>query len=120
MHLAGVIHCDLYLSNVMWRLNPMNGEMEIKLIDFDISHQLCEGDFAPNVRTCLEHYYADLGLSHVNLNFGTEHDLSFMSVLDLPVDDGSKHLWIELSSNDVGRINAAFKKLFVKAISARS
>jgi hypothetical protein len=120
MHLAGVIHCDLYLSNVMWRLNPASGEMEIKLIAFDISHQLCEGDFAPHVRSCLENHYADLNLpDHVDLKFGTEHDLCFLSVLDVPVDDGSKHLWIDLSSNDVGRINSAFKKLLVNAMSAR-
>lgn len=30
---AGVIHCDLYLSNVMWKANNYNSEVAIIIID---------------------------------------------------------------------------------------
>jgi hypothetical protein len=117
MHQAGVIHCDLYFSNIMWRVNPENGAMEIKLIDFDISHRLCELDFAPKVRKRLEKYYADSKLSDLKLEFGTQHDLRFLSVLELPVDDRTVNHWLALASNDVSLINKSFRALFLIAMS---
>jgi hypothetical protein len=37
LHSAGVIHFDLYLSNIMHKIDSDSGEVKIKLIDFDAS-----------------------------------------------------------------------------------
>ena len=50
MHAAGVVHVDLYPSNIMWRKSPdASGGVEIKLIDFDVAHLKDEGTWKEEV-----------------------------------------------------------------------
>jgi len=35
LHAAGVIHGDMYISNIMWRMSPDRSAVEVKLIDWD-------------------------------------------------------------------------------------
>jgi tRNA A-37 threonylcarbamoyl transferase component Bud32 len=37
LHAAGVVHFDLYLSNIMHKIDSVSGKVKIKLIDFDAS-----------------------------------------------------------------------------------
>jgi hypothetical protein len=47
LHLLGVVHMDLYLSNIMWKKNQ-DGTFLVKLIDFDAS-QVMGGKFTDGV-----------------------------------------------------------------------
>ena len=42
---AGVVHLDLYLSNIMWK-ELESGEIELKIIDWDAAHFITESLFA--------------------------------------------------------------------------
>jgi serine/threonine protein kinase len=45
IHMAGVVHLDLYLSNIMWK-ELESGEIELKIIDWDAAHFITESLFA--------------------------------------------------------------------------
>ena len=105
IHRAGVIHVDLYLSNVMWLHNEDSGVIEIKIIDWDAAHCLDEGKFVDNVQYSLINY---LGSNHVH--FGAEHDLLYLAVLSLEKEKYSD-AWQRLASNQKDVIDAAFREL---------
>jgi serine/threonine protein kinase len=44
IHKAGVVHLDLYLSNIMWK-ELESGEIELKIIDWDAAHFITESLF---------------------------------------------------------------------------
>ena len=116
IHAAGVVHTDLYPSNIMWReqveeKDGGNGKMVmvIRIIDWDCSHCLAEGSFNEAISQTLR--------SHKPTRtavLGVEHDLRYLRILEAPRgheawEDGC---WEALASNDVNRINGAFYKLF--------
>jgi hypothetical protein len=109
VHEAGVIHVDLYLSNVMWRV--VGDAVEIKLIDWDAAHCLDEGDFVPKVKSELDEY---LGAGHVH--FGVRHDLLYVSVLDLTLTKYHENQWQALASRDKKKIDMAFRALLQSVI----
>lgn len=43
IHGAGLIHGDVYISNVMWRLSGDGGSVDIKVIDWDTVFFACDG-----------------------------------------------------------------------------
>ena len=45
IHTAGVVHLDLYLSNIMWK-ELESGKIELKIIDWDAAHFITESLFA--------------------------------------------------------------------------
>jgi serine/threonine protein kinase len=45
IHVAGVVHLDLYLSNVMWK-ELESGEILLKIIDWDAAHFITASLFA--------------------------------------------------------------------------
>jgi hypothetical protein len=102
VHAAGVLHVDLYLSNVMWK--KTRDEVEIKIIDWDASQLLSQEDFHPNIKSKLEEHL------HLQVTFGPEHDKLYLSILDLEKDDYSEY-WNLLSSGDKGTIDTAFFSL---------
>jgi hypothetical protein len=102
VHAAGVIHVDLYLSNVMWK--KTGDEVEIKIIDWDASQLLSQEDFHPNIKAKLEDHL------HLQVTFGPEHDNLYLSILDLERDVYSEH-WNQLSSNNKPTIDKAFFSL---------
>ena len=99
VHAAGVIHVDLYLSNVMWKKS--GDEVEIRIIDWDTSQLLCQEDFHPNIKTKLENHLK------LEVTFGPEHDNLYLSILDLERDVYSEY-WNQLSSNNKPTIDKAF------------
>jgi serine/threonine protein kinase len=108
IHRAGVIHVDLYLSNVMWRM--LNGEVEIKIIDWDASHCLNEGAFVGYVEDALNAY-----LGSRNVSFGPQHDLLYIAVLSLEKEKYKEH-WERLASTDKEVIDDAFRYLLQEVL----
>lgn len=101
---AGVVHGDLYLSNVMWRQN--NSTIDIKIIDWDTAHCLDEGRFHPHVHTRLADY-----LGEKNLKFSREHDELYVSVLDLDLSAETEQLWHDIASGIKETIDEGFRSL---------
>jgi serine/threonine protein kinase len=40
IHGAGVVHLDLYPSNIMWKFD--DSDVKIRIIDWDVAHCVCE------------------------------------------------------------------------------
>ena len=114
IHRAGVIHVDLYLSNVMWRFNAESNEVEIKIIDWDASHCLDEEKFVDKVHAGLIDY---LGCEHVK--FGVDHDLLYLAVLDLDRDKYADQ-WQCLASNHKPDVDSAFRELLGVVLESHS
>jgi hypothetical protein len=109
MHSSGVIHGDLYLSNVMWRATDSG--VHIILIDFDCAHLLEEGQFTPGIQNTIFKYFQANNIA-LEVEFRKGHDRKYLKVLDLPVTADNAFLWHLLASNDVKQVNQAFFKLF--------
>lgn len=105
IHDAGVLHCDLYLSNVMWKHNFLTDVVDIKLIDWDCSHTIKEKQFHRNAADRLREY---LGREAI---FGVEHDNLYLKIFELNRDDYQQE-WINLASNNKPLIDEAFYNLF--------
>jgi hypothetical protein len=110
VHLAGVIHCDLYLSNVMWRKNKDDRDLvDIVIIDWDCAHCLSERKFSEQITAALkDHQY------HHDANFGTSFDEKYISVLFIEYVEADRQKWTDLASNKKIAIDAAFYELFAK------
>lgn len=107
---AHILHCDLYLSNIMWRCTK-EGRVEIKLIDFDCNHRVNEGDFVPEARARLTDFFGS------QVVFGVCHDLKYLSVLELDETAANRHHWQNLASNDKARIDSSFRSLLAETMS---
>jgi hypothetical protein len=108
VHVAGVIHVDLYASNIMWAQDS-DGSVRIKIVDWDVSHCLEEGDFFPKIRDLISSR-AYAGNSLVPL-FGKAHDLNYVSVYEMPVEDRHYSEWKALASGEKNLIDPAFRSL---------
>jgi hypothetical protein len=117
MHSAGVIHCDLYFSNIMWRMVTIDGSrcIQIKLIDFDGSHRLSEGKYAEKVQIALDHFFSH-HFSAGAAVFGTQHDMMYISIMDLPVTAANREYWRQLASADKSTIDRAFLLLLRESV----
>jgi hypothetical protein len=124
VHSAGVLHCDLYPSNIMWKLSTSSSsassaaaaaispgaepqQILIKIIDWDCAHCLSEGEFHPNVARALsEHSLKRCPRFHV------QHDIDYIDVLDRDVRNTEEKIWSNLASNDKRLIDDAFYRLY--------
>jgi hypothetical protein len=111
IHAAGVIHVDLYSSNVMFRVDNVGNSSQtpvvsIKIIDWDGSHCLNEGHFAKKVEPRLSNF---LGSKH--LHFGIAHDINYVNTLFLEYIEDEKETWTDLASGDKTRMDGALKIL---------
>lgn len=111
VHEAGVLHCDLYLSNVMWKQEGKT--VTIKLIDWDTAHLISSGRFEDRALERLEQYFD----GRKAVVCGPEHDLAYLSVLSFPYCDADASLWTRLAGNKC-EIDDAFKSLLFKSMSA--
>lgn len=110
IHAAGVLHCDLYPSNIMWKSNTSeDGGMKIKIIDWDCAHCFAEGRFSPQVESALNNHAPTR-----RSRFGPEHDLRYLRVLEAQrrPDGAFDPYWKALASKKKGVIDRAFYKMF--------
>jgi hypothetical protein len=105
VHRAGVIHCDLYLSNVMWKKNVKR--VDIVIIDWDCAHCLIEGRFYPKVLEALENHKPTRSAP-----FGTSFDMRYVDVLDREFKESDGVYWTELASGVKENVDNAFYALF--------
>lgn len=105
IHGAGVIHCDLYLSNVMWRLSTASSgkEVDIIIIDWDCAHCLMEGKFNLKVQDALQTHKPNRGAE-----FGTSFDDRYVEVLYREYIDTESEYWGDLASGIKPRVDTAF------------
>ena len=125
IHKAGVLHCDLYISNVMWKLSSLSPQdnsaakssnyvVEIKIVDWDASHCLDEGQFAPMVLKAL-HDYFKVQNGFPEPKFGVELDLLYLSVLNKDVSDENTEYWHMLSSDVKEKMDSGYRTLFFQS-----
>jgi hypothetical protein len=108
IHEAGVIHCDLYPSNIMWKADAAEGEgVEIRIIDWDNAHCLDEQDFGEKCRAALMEHKPTR-----SAKFGIDHDWKYLSVLASEINSGDEELWKKLASNNKESMDDAFYALF--------
>jgi serine/threonine protein kinase len=122
MHSAGVLHCDLYFSNIMWREHK--GRVEIKLIDFDCSHLLSEGDFVPRAREAIKEHFSHKCFRPAgefrNAEFHEEYDLKFVSIVELALNEENAEHWEDLASGVKTRIDPAFRWLLAESLAGKA
>jgi len=108
IHAAGVLHCDLYPSNLMWRSDGASTTVSIKIIDWDCAHCLAEGAFCPRIAEALANHTPTR-----SAKFCVEHDLDYIAVLEQSrADGGLDELWQALASTKKSVVDNAFYKLF--------
>jgi Lipopolysaccharide kinase (Kdo/WaaP) family len=107
IHKAGVIHCDLYPSNIMWRADAEGESVEIRLIDWDNAHCLDEQDFNDKCKAALTEHKPTRSAT-----FGVDHDRKYISVFGSAINTGEEKWWNDLASNDKKIIDTAFYALF--------
>lgn len=108
VHQAGVIHVDLYASNIMWKVAE-GGEIVVKIIDWDVSHCLDEQIFSTKIKAKLQdRIYAYSGQS---VQFGVDHDNLYLSVYDMPLEDRHRAYWKGLASAAKTTIDDSFERL---------
>ncbi len=54
LHQAGVVHLDLFPSNIMWKFEGEGTKIEVKLIDFDAAHSISK-NFTAAIINILSH-----------------------------------------------------------------
>ena len=116
VHAAGVLHCDLYPSNVMWKQRSEgDGSVAIRIIDWDCAHCLDEGGFVPQIKDKLEK----------DVKFDTSYDWRYFAVYKAGAEteergvmeggggnnvEQDEELWDSMASNEKKKIDAAFEK----------
>ena len=124
VHEAGVLHCDLYPSNIMWKQQlSSEGEMcvSIRIIDWDCAHCLDEGEFRGKIKRRVDSHRPTEGLA---ARFDEAYDWRYFVVLQSGLknqeEQGQENneedgLWGALASNNKTEIDCAFFELFQRA-----
>ena len=112
VHGAGVVHCDLYSSNIMWKKRASGGnEVDIVIIDWDCAHCLSEGQFCPNITKALSGH-----LPTRDAAFGTTFDKKYVDVLFIECRVSDHDDWTQLASNEKSAIDESFYRLFASTV----
>jgi hypothetical protein len=106
---AGVIHGDLYASNIMWKCE---NRMSIKIVDWDGAHCVEEGNFCDEIRARLESYFD----TRKEVAFNETHDLTFVEVFHEAVTEENKQNWADMASSSKGKIDRAFYQLLMNRL----
>jgi serine/threonine protein kinase len=107
IHEAGVLHCDLYPSNIMWKADAAGENVVIRLIDWDNAHCLDEQAFGDKCKAALMEHKPTRSAT-----FGVDHDWKYFDVLSSAINPGEEQWWTDLASNDKRIIDNAFYALF--------
>jgi len=94
VHRAGVVHLDLYPSNVFWKL--VDGRIIIKIIDWDAAHLVNE-PLAPKALERINNHMLTYRRKMAGLEGDAstaipEFDVSVLSLLESVADDKSFHI----------------------------
>lgn len=109
IHNAGVIHVDFYASNIMWKSHE-NEKIEIKIVDWDVSHCIDELHFSPKIEKILaQRIYAGK-----RVPFGRDHDLLYLAVYEMDLTEENQQHWNDLASGEKQRIDTAFQALMTE------
>jgi hypothetical protein len=111
IHDAGVIHVDLYASNVMWK-EEHDRSVTLKIVGWETSHSLLEGAFAPQVARRL----ASGMHSGVPVTFGVVYDMYFLNVYRQQVGK-NESLWLDMCTSETRKIDCAFAALLQESVS---
>lgn len=76
IHNAGVVHLDLYPSNIMWK-ETEGGEFAIQFIDWDVAHLLAERHLVPGIEKAHRG-----GHNRAKTVLSTEFDVGFLDALE--------------------------------------
>ena len=83
----------------MWR--KRDGEVEIKIIDWDTAHLLSEGVMPPEMATSRR-------FGRKNKYVEVEEDQKYVDALDLAMDEVDDAVWSDLATTDRGKVNTAY------------
>lgn len=116
VHQAGVLHLDLYASNIMWKLNDTIDDVNavvLKIVDWDVSHCIEEADYCPNIKRLLKNrVYANR-----SVEFGVNHDERYLQVYNMKISVDSIDHWHALASGNKHDIDSAFQTLMTELFS---
>eukprot|EP01036_Dinobryon_divergens_P034197 gene34198-44180_t len=76
VHSAGVIHADLYASNIMWKRSDDDRCVRIKIVDWDVKARLETGLYDGQTAA-----------------FGIPPDLKYVSVYEMPLEERHRTNW---------------------------
>ena len=109
--IAGVVHGDLYASNIMYKYE--NNEVSIKIVDWDASHCVSESNFSDLAQSSLDEYFKN---TKVVVKLDEEHDRRYVKVFNLDVTDENAEFWRDLASGKKEDMDDAFYHLFMKSL----
>jgi serine/threonine protein kinase len=104
LHKRGVVHMDLYLSNIMWK-ETADGTFSICLIDFDAVHSLGE-KLAPAALCALVNGNVS-DFTKLGAKATVEHDNLYLTMIKNNIDDDDLHV---MHKDDDTADQAAVKK----------
>jgi hypothetical protein len=107
IHEAGVLHCDLYPSNIMWKADAAGENVVIRLIDWDNAHCLDEQAFGDKCKAALMEHKPTRSAT-----FGVDHDWKYFDVLSSAINSGEEQWWAGLASSNKNDVDNAFYALF--------
>lgn len=109
VHTAGVIHCDLYLSNAMWRKNKTEENLvDVVIIDWDCAHCLTERKLCRKISEALERHKPTR-----EATFGATFDNKYIDVLFKDYFEADEKLWTDFSTNEKSVVDKAFYVSYV-------
>jgi hypothetical protein len=107
---AGVIHGDLYISNVMYKME--DNEIKIKIVDWDTAHCLEEKQFVETAEMRLIDFFGDIK----NVQFSVAHDKMYVDALGQELNDIDEFIWTDLASGQKNEMDSAFTTLLMKSL----
>jgi serine/threonine protein kinase len=99
VHKAGVVHLDLYPSNIFWKSDE--GVVEVRLIDWDVAHQISERELPQGIESANR-----AGHSRKSSHLSFAHDLSMLEVLSSTSRDSP--FWASLNGVSKSDMDDAF------------
>ena len=105
---AGVVHVDLYASNIMWK--RVEDDVDIKIIDWDVSHRICEKTFNERFRSAIMNRFRYVCALE-------NHDALYLSVYEWSPEDNQSD-WNALASGNKIAMDGSFTNLLLIRVTA--
>jgi serine/threonine protein kinase len=108
---AGVIHGDLYISNVMYKIDSQDGSVKIKIIDWDSAHCLEEKKFEKKAKKRLGNFFGSID----QVKFTVKHDQMYVVALSQDIKDEDT-IWRNLACGEKEKMDSAFTYLLFRSL----